>query len=186
MSNENNENGELRQTVLFKKFNRLDDNYVYELQRKLSEYLRINNNTKYRIDIEKIIDETNHILEVKRFDRDDRQRKFKSLFYRFWKVSIIDNRGNQEPYMYMYPYLLINGNNALFAVCSYINTSYNYNSKNGMFEETFNIEDDIFSMYDTVFEESTLEEALENAKSSCEKAINERINKLKYRDKVLD
>ena len=87
--------------------------------------------------------------------------------------------------MYIYPYKLLNSNNRLFCLCSPIKPEYNIN--NGLHEESFDIMDDsLFKDNTLIFEETTVDEMMENAKQSCEDALHDRLWKLKYRDNVLD
>ena len=174
-----------KQTVLLEKFNLPDEKRVHKMHELVYNYLWTFHDTDHmeeinhmKEDVEKAINGFNEAYD-KRYD------EVHKLLYTYWKVSKMDEKGNPIPVMYIYPYNLLRGNRCLFTLCSHIKPEYNGN--NGLHEETFDIMDHfLFEKYDLLFEEVTEEEMMDNAKKSCEDALNERMWKLKYRDHVLD
>jgi len=101
-----------------------------------------------------------------------------NLLYSYWRVIKANNALTENPVMYIFPYKFNNVNGCLSTLCSDINPYGN--TTNGLREAYFMIMDDkLFTENDLLFEKATKEEMLENAKKSCEDAIEERLWKLK-------
>lgn len=174
-----------KRTILLKKFNLPDETRVHKMHELVYNYLRTFHDTDHMEEIKHMKEDVEKA--IKGFDEayDKRYDEVNQLLFSYWKVSKMDDKGNSIPVMYIYPYNLLRGNRCLFTLCTFIKPEYN--SNNGLHEETFDIMNHfLFEGYDLLFEEVTEEEMMENAKKSCEDALNERMWKLKYRDHVLD
>lgn len=105
--------------------------------------------------------------------QNNRIRQFKLLLYKYWKVQY--KYYDTTPAMYIYPYRFNLENNYLFSLISPINDFIF--SKNGLFEDSFNIFD-TYTKGTLIFTECTKEEMLDNAKKMCEKALEYRLSKI--------
>ena len=171
--------------TLLEKINLPDEDRVHQLRSMVYTYLDTFRETEYLEEIKHMENDIKKVYCSFQYEFKKRQDKVSQLLLRCWKVSKLDSMGNPTSVMYIFPYKLLKTNDCLFALCSYIKPDYN--SNNGLHEETFHImTDNLFKDNDLLFEETTEEEMMENAKKSCEDALNERIWKLKYRDHVLE
>ena len=171
--------------ILVRKLTTVKEDRAYTLHRLIYEFLKTYPESKNREGIEMMRSEVDESIKEIRETYWKRFADFKQFLYGFWKVIKLKEDGTEEPFMYIYPYKLIESNRMMFTLCSYIKPEFN--DKNGLHEEMFDImEHYLFTGYDLLFEEVTEEEVMENAKKSCEDALNDRMWKLKYRDGVLD
>ena len=172
-------------TIILEKLDLPDNDRIRNLQEMVHQYLYTFNEAEH-MDIVKGIKEDISNAYDERFKLyNKRFHIVNSLLLNYWKISKTNWRCETIPVMYIYPYKLLNSNNRLFCLCSPIKPEYNIN--NGLHEESFDIMDDsLFKDNTLIFEETTVDEMMENAKQSCEDALHDRLWKLKYRDNVLD
>lgn len=175
-------------SIFLKKIETPDVSKLEDLHEVLSKYittyqkhngLYLDEIKKLRAEVEETYRKSIWEEEVKRFN------EINKTLYKYWKVSKVDDIGHMTPLMYLFPYKLIKGNKSLMTLCSFINPIYN--DHNGLYESLFDIMGHpIFKDNDLLFEESTEDEMMNNAKEMCEKTLSDRLYKLKYRDNVLD
>lgn len=174
-----------KKTVLLERFNLPDETRVHKMHELVYNYLKTFHDTDHMEEIKHMKEDVEKAINGFNDAYDKRYDEAYQLIYNYWKVSKMDEKGNATPVMYIYPYKLLRSNRCMFTLCSFIKPEYNGN--NGLHEETFDIMDHfLFEKYDLLFEETTEEEMMDNAKKSCEDALNERMWKLKYRDHVLE
>ena len=146
---------------------------ILDLQDIILKYKRTYNKIEITntsiIEMEK---EINNTLEESCKYQQNRIRQFKLLLHKYWRVQY--KYYDTTPAMYIYPYRLNLENNYLFSLISPINDYFF--SKNGLFEDSFNIFD-TYTKGTLIFTECTKEKMLDNAKKMCEKALEYRLSK---------
>lgn len=173
-----------KKNVLLKRFNLPDEDRVYKMHEIIYNYLRTFHDTDYLEEINHMKENVENTINSFHEAYDNRYNEVNKLLYSYWKVSKIDDKGVATPVMYVYPYKLLRTNCYVFTLCSFIKPEYNNN--NGLHEESFDIMNHhLFKENNLLFEETTESEMMENAKKSCEDAMDERMWKLKYRDKLI-
>ena len=175
----------INEKILLEKFNLPDETRVHKMHELVYNYLKTFHDTDHMEEIKHMREDVEKTIKGFEDAYGKRYEEVNKLLFKFWKVSKMDEKGNPIPVMYIFPYKLLRSNCYLFTLCSYIKPEYNAN--NGLHEESFDImENYLFENYDLLFEETTEDEMMLNAKTSCEDALGERMWKLKYRDHVLE
>lgn len=176
---------EKKNRILIRKVSLPNEDRIYELHDLIYKFQKTYHDSDNKDGIDTMCSEVNTTIKLLREAYWKRRDEFKQLLYGFWKVIQITKDGTEQTVMYLYPHRFNDNNRMLFALCSY---DYGYNRcKNGVCEESFDIMDEpLLRNNDLVFEESSEDEMMENAKKSCVKALDYRMWTLKYRDNVLD